>query len=124
MAENPCGSAEAGRGFDTTEGASRRESGMLRVTRNDAESGATLMLEGKLSGPWVDELQKYWAASRQAPIRVSLKEVTYVDGRGRDLLIRMEREGASLVEASDFIRHLLSENVADEGHSPTTSRKS
>lgn len=99
---------------------------MLRVTRNDAENGATLMLEGKLSGPWVDELQKYWAAyaMRPEPIRVSLKEVTYVDGRGRDLLIRMEREGASLVEASDFIRHVLSENVADEGHSPTTSRKS
>ena len=93
---------------------------MLRVTQDDA----TLMLEGKLSGPWVDELQKCWAGyvlpGRQTRIRVILKEVSYVDGRGRDLLIRMEQEGASLVEVSDFIRHLLSENVANDGHSPTS----
>ena len=79
------------------------------------------MLEGRLFGPWVDEVQKWWAeyALRRGaiPIRVNLREVSYVDGRGRDLLIRMEQEGASLVDASDFIRHLLRENAADEGQS-------
>jgi hypothetical protein len=83
---------------------------MLRVTRKNNPSGATLMLEGKLSGPWVDEVQKCWAECA-APIQVNLRDVTYVDGRGKDLLIRMEREGVLLVEVSDFVRHLLSENV-------------
>lgn len=101
---------------------------MLRVTTTDTNEGTTLILEGKLSGPWVDEVQKCWAGyampRSQTTIRVNLREVSYVDGRGRDLLIHMEREGASLVEASDFIRHLLSEGVLGEGHSATISQES
>jgi ABC-type transporter Mla MlaB component len=93
----------------------------------DNEEGATLTLEGKLSGPWVDEVQKCWTGYvtrvSRVPIQVNLREVSYVDGRGRALLIRMEREGAALIEASDFIRHLLRENIADEGHFSTTPRK-
>jgi len=101
---------------------------MLRVTPTDTKEGTTLILEGKLSGPWVDEVQECWTGyatpGHQAKIRVNLREVSYVDGRGRDLLIRMEREGASLIEASDFITHLLSESVLGEGQSATISGKS
>ena len=93
---------------------------MLRVTRKDNPNGTTLMLEGKLSGPWVDEVQKCWAGC-QLLIQVNLRDVSYVDGRGKDLLIRMEKEGASLVGVSDFIRHLLSESATGEGYSATPS---
>ena len=84
---------------------------MLRVTRTDGNEGTTLKLEGKLSGPWVEELHMCWtnlsAEKHQNAVRVNLREVSYVDNRGRDLLIQMEREGALLVEDSDFIRHVL-----------------
>ena len=96
---------------------------MLRVTKKDNQAGATLVLEGKLSGPWVDEVQKCWADC-QGAIQVNLQDVSYVDSRGKDLLIRMERDGVALVDVSDFIRHLLSENAAGEGHSATSSEKS
>jgi len=96
---------------------------MLRVTRKDNPNGTTLMLEGKLSGPWVDEVQKC-SGECELPIQVNLRDVSYVDGRGKDLLIRMEKEGASLVEVSDFIRHLLSEGATGQGHAATISRKS
>lgn len=90
---------------------------MLKVTELKSAEGTQLILEGKLLGPWVDELQSCWSgcATRQggAPVRVSLKDVSYLDARGRDLLKRMEREGAKLVEASDFIRHVLSNGGSD-----------
>jgi hypothetical protein len=76
-----------------------------------------LRLEGKLGGPWVDELQNCWkdvaAGAHRKAIKVDMRGVSYVDHRGRNLLLRMEREGAALAECSDFIRHTLDGN---DGH--------
>lgn len=95
---------------------------MLRVTQIEANGSPILKLEGKLGGPWVDELQHCWYASASRmhhnAILVDLRGVSYVDHRGRNLLLRMEREGASLVECSDFIRQLL--QAKDAG--PKTAR--
>lgn len=92
---------------------------MLKVTQTDDKAGTTLILEGKVLGPWVDELQSCWSgqATHQDgnPIRVDLRDVSYVDARGRDLLNRMASEGAVLVEASDFIRYVLGSDGAGDG---------
>ena len=84
---------------------------MLRITTIAAKGSPVLKLEGKLSGPWVDELQNSWteaaAGRRRKAIKIDMRGVSYVDHRGRSLLQHMEREGASLVECSDFIRQLL-----------------
>ena len=65
-------------------------------------------LEGKLCGPWVEELQRFWSATpANHSARVDLEEVTYVDQKGRELLWQMEKQGASLVRGSEFINHLL-----------------
>jgi ABC-type transporter Mla MlaB component len=98
---------------------------MLRVTQMDDQQGRTLKLEGKLSGPWVEELRKCWETQgkdrRQGALRVNLREVNYVDNRGRDLLIEMEHEGVSLVEESDFIRHLLRDEMFGRKPAPNGS---
>jgi hypothetical protein len=90
---------------------------MLRVTLIERDGSATLKLEGKLSGPWVDEMEQCWAAfSRQrgrVRLKLNLQDLTYADNRGRDLLLQMEYEGASLMSASEFLWHLLH----DEGSS-------
>ena len=84
---------------------------MLRVTTIAAKGSEVLKLEGKLGGPWVDELQQCWkdltGRTHRHPIKIDLQGVSYVDHRGRNLLLRMQREGASLAEYSDFIRQLL-----------------
>jgi hypothetical protein len=84
---------------------------VLRVTTIAAKGSEVLKLEGKLGGPWVDELQECWKAvagrKHPNPIKIDLRGVSYMDHRGRNLLLRMQREGASLAEYSDFIQQLL-----------------
>jgi ABC-type transporter Mla MlaB component len=88
-----------------------------------AKNSLTLKLEGKLGGPWVDELQNCWkdiaAGADGKAIKIELRGVSYVDYRGRNLLLRMVREGAALVECSDFIRQILD---AKDGHQKTARK--
>ena len=99
---------------------------MLRITPIKTDSMLIIKLEGRLSGPWVDEMHTYWAshvdAASRVTIQVNLRDVSYLDYRGRDLLLRMKREGASLVGASEFLRHLLSVNNPDS-EKPCTPEK-
>ena len=86
---------------------------MLRITPIDTDGGPELKLEGKISGLWVDEMKRYWlsvAVQRRRRFQINLHEVSYIDRRGKDLLLQIEREGASLVGASEFLRHLLHED--------------
>jgi anti-anti-sigma regulatory factor len=82
---------------------------MLRVTPMKVRNTEMLKLEGKLCGPWVDELQRCLGslAHEKSPIRINLREVSFLDDRGRELLLQMERQGTLLAECSDFIRSLL-----------------
>lgn len=74
----------------------------------DSES---LKLEGSIKGPWVDELQKAWSASADEspsrPVTVDLAGVSFVDERGRHLLLEMQQAGAILQGASLYLRHVL-----------------
>jgi hypothetical protein len=83
---------------------------VLRITRGTENGADTLTLEGKLSGPWVDELERCWSDLRRnrcSLVRVILQDVSFCDARGKDLLLSMERAGVSLVQCSGFIRQLL-----------------
>ena len=72
---------------------------MLKITTRVDGTGTTFELEGKLAGPWVDELEKCWqeSAVRADPVTVALKSVSFIDGPGRDLLKKMCGLGAELV---------------------------
>jgi anti-anti-sigma regulatory factor len=74
---------------------------MLKITMQIAAAGMIFELEGKLTGPWVKELELCWrsAAGTQQihPVRVDLSSVTFIDEDGKALLGRMYREGAQLV---------------------------
>lgn len=82
-----------------------------------------LKLEGKLGGPWVDELENCWkdveAGAHREAIKIDMQGVSYVDFRGRNLLLRLVREGAALSECSDFIRQMLD---ANDGHQKAARR--
>jgi len=70
-----------------------------------------LKLEGSVKGPWVEELRKAWLTSVEMaagePVSIDLGAVSFADGRGRDLLLRMRREGLSLNGCSSFLLHIL-----------------
>ena len=85
---------------------------MLRITWIDLEGSAsnrTLKLEGKLLGPWVDELSRACEELSIPPhcLRLDLAAVTFVDPIGVLLLDDLVRQGATIVGCSDFISDLL-----------------
>lgn len=82
---------------------------MLRITIQRTSDGVLLKLEGSVKGPWVDELRKSWLAEMAdgQPISIDLGAVSFVDTRGRDLLLRMQREGLVLKGPSGFLRQVL-----------------
>lgn len=71
---------------------------MLRISWDQEASPARLRLHGKVSGPWVEELERVWDEIRtKGPhLIVDLTEVTFVGRDGRQLLGEMLRQGAEL----------------------------
>jgi ABC-type transporter Mla MlaB component len=90
-----------------------RREWMLRITRTTRSEGVTLVLEGRLAGPWVDELARCWkglAATQSAgPTCVQLDGVTFIDDAGKVLLRTMHEEGATLAASGCMTREILDE---------------
>lgn len=90
---------------------------MLKITqqRNAASESVSLMLEGRLAGPWVEELGTCWrqiAANSQSRAVVDLTSVTFVDADGKALLTRMWQQGAELRAAGCLTRCIVEEITA------------
>ena len=90
------------------------------VERDDRSS--TLRLEGKLSGPWVDETERVWhaeaASGNERYLQIELSEVTFVDARGKELLKRLYESGADVIAST-----LLTQSIVREITERSKSRK-
>lgn len=84
---------------------------MLRFSYHRSDNGEHWILPGQLSGPWVDELRSVWRRMRERARRahavVDLKEVTFIDEAGEQLLAEMQAAGADFVAAGVEHKHLL-----------------
>jgi anti-anti-sigma factor len=94
---------------------------MLRATTTDEEETVTLKLEGKLAGPWVQEVTRVWEdmAREARHYVVDLRSVTFIDSTGKELLAAMSRCGAQLL-ASDC----CTKNIVDEIQRETVGLRS
>lgn len=74
---------------------------MLRIDVHTELEATNLILQGKLKGPWVIELERCWKALATGEARqrvvVDLTGVTFIDAQGKQLLAQMHEEGATLV---------------------------
>jgi len=72
---------------------------MLRITVQENDAIWSLILSGKLAGPWVDETTNVWRLALRSgkKIEVDLNDVTGVDTAGRMLLTEMHQAGARLL---------------------------
>jgi anti-anti-sigma regulatory factor len=74
---------------------------MLRITLHDSPEILRFQLEGKLVGPWVSELEQSWKTARSVQadkkLVVDLRDVTFIDDSGKDLLRRFCESGAEFV---------------------------
>jgi hypothetical protein len=88
---------------------------MLKITVQDRPSESVLELEGKLAGPWVEELKGCWEKTAGGrPVRILLCAVTFVDAEGKALLTEMYRRGAEL-EAEGCMTKAIVEEIARGG---------
>jgi ABC-type transporter Mla MlaB component len=89
---------------------------VLRITVNETGQMTKIMLEGKLSGPWVLELERVWAAAKsQEPlnarqIAADISDVTFIDAAGKQLLARMHKEGV-ILRASGCMNRSIVERI-------------
>jgi hypothetical protein len=72
---------------------------MLKISKQDNGNQTVLELEGKLAGPWVEELRGCWqkSAGGGRSVRIELCAVSFVDETGKILLTEMHQQGAELV---------------------------
>lgn len=85
---------------------------MLKITFQDTPESVKVKLEGKLSGPWVDELERSWTEHSYLPsekVIIDLSDVTYISPEGKRLLAQMVRKGVGFRGA-----HLMTRYVIDE----------
>src|SRR5215471_12170689 len=65
-------------------------SGMLKITLHDSAREFRFHLEGRLTGPWVDELRQCWqtaiSTTEGRTIVLDLHEVDFIDPAGGKLL--------------------------------------
>ena len=86
---------------------------MLKVTVERGDRVTTLKLEGKLSGPWVDEAAKAWSdvigGIAAKDVIVGLSGVTFIDEEGKKLLGQMLRQGAQLRDGRLMTRYIINQ---------------
>jgi len=86
---------------------------MLKITTLNDPDRIRLKLDGKLAGPWVEELARTWestsGSSERRPIVVNLSEVTFIDADGKTLLARMLQQGAEFEAGGCMTRCVIEE---------------
>ncbi len=91
---------------------------MLRITVHDRAPTTSFVLEGKLVGPWVEELERCWAGALAndplTPMLVDLAGVAFIDGTGRELLRRMRHQGVRLLSQGVLIDAIVEDIEAKE----------
>jgi ABC-type transporter Mla MlaB component len=83
---------------------------MLRIATADGPgTSVTLTLEGRVMGPWIDELRR--ACQRvlvtAAELRLDLHEVAFVERDGLALLQDLVDRGVTVVNCPAFVREQL-----------------
>ena len=90
---------------------------MLRIEIQQESESTNFTVEGKLTGPWVQELEKCWQSASSAEtgqkILVNLCAVNFIDLQGRELLARMRAEGVKLVAGGCLMKAIVDEIDAE-----------
>ena len=91
--------------------------GLLRITYDRSNGPLRLRLEGRLTGPWVQELERCWVdlppEQRRGAV-VDLAGVTFIGDDGRQLLVKLWKQGA-LLHATDCLTRSIVENITGLG---------
>jgi len=92
---------------------------MLRITVVESSASAvTLRVEGRIAGPWVEELRTTCNVhTGQDPIQLhlELEDVSFVDAEGIACLKELQDQGVGLFRVSPFLTELFkNDSLPDE----------
>jgi anti-anti-sigma regulatory factor len=87
---------------------------VLKITgqQDTAPDSMSLILEGRLAGPWVEELNSYWhqmSVNQQSHTVIDLTGVTFIDAPGKTLLTGLWQQGAELRAVGCLTRCIVEE---------------
>jgi anti-anti-sigma regulatory factor len=86
---------------------------MLKISLNNDSEVTVLKLEGRLTGPWVGELERTWCeVTSKTPagsVVVDLSDVTFIDLEGKNVLSGMFRQGAELRNGPLMTRYIVNQ---------------
>ncbi|HKA21649.1 MAG TPA: hypothetical protein VKN18_25455 [Blastocatellia bacterium] len=84
------------------------------ITEERKDDSLTLRLAGAIAGDWAQEFERCWNdAANSSRVIVELKEVTFVDDKGKEVLGEMMRKGCQLI-AFDVLTKAIVEEIANE----------
>lgn len=98
---------------------------MLRISQTDSEGGnVTLRVEGRLLGPWVQELRRSCqnAEAQGSAVTLDLRDVSFVDAEGIALLEAQIAARVCVKNCSPFIAERLKRNARVPGSETETNR--
>jgi len=87
---------------------------MLKITIRETPEKLAIDLAGRVAGAWAAELGQAWIKAapqlRSRAVSVDLRDVTYVDEEGKQILRQIETEtGAAMIATTPWTRHLVAE---------------
>lgn len=91
---------------------------MMRAQVSSNGDRVTLKVCGRLAEGYVPELEDCWRSAQvdhpRSRILVDLKHVTFIDDKGRSLLERMHRDGATFAVAGLLTRAIVDNIIRNE----------
>jgi anti-anti-sigma regulatory factor len=96
---------------------------MLKITIQEGPEDRKVLLDGKLAGDWVKELEQVWqgllASSPDRNVTLDLAGVTFVDSEGKKLLSSMLGRGAKVQKPQLLVKYIVDEMQAAQ-RNPTS----
>ncbi len=88
--------------------------GMLKITIHDSAQELRFGLEGRLAGPWVEELRQCWHTAESTTqgrrTVADLQDVDFIDDQGQSLLAEMHLKGVRLQAVTPLIQSLVQDS--------------
>ena len=89
---------------------------MLRITVvESSEIAVTLRVEGRITGPWVEELRtvcNVHTSSDDVQLSLDLADIAFVDTAGVSLLKELRSRGIGLIHTTPFLAEQLKDGTS------------
>jgi len=84
---------------------------VLKITIVETATDRRWIVQGRLVGPWVNELRTTWKRALRSqdnrPCIIDLNDITFIDKSGERLLRAMSKKGAQLIARGLYVKHVL-----------------